>query len=889
MSISSIVESMAGAVEQREMSPREIAEAIIGREKAKGSLIEFCKFIDPSYEPFDIHYYLAERLEDIEAGRNRRLAIFVPPAIGKALALDTDIPTPFGWKAMGNIEVGDFVFGRDGLPCRVTAVSEVFKDRDCWEVSNQTGDSVVADGEHEWDVCVNRDKRSAGGGTFELCTTKFLADRQSGGERAPKLERAEAIEMPEADLPVHPYVLGLWLGDGATRNGEITIGDQDRDEQLFQLSQYGYEFGKRSNSLQVSLLGLQVKLRDIGVLNNKHIPVLYKRASPSQRFELLQGLIDSDGYSGKNGCIEYCTTDSYLAANVHELINSLGVRVSLNVGKAKLYGKDCGFKYRLNFYFPGAAKLRRKREGLVENGRPDHYLTFEPVGKFDTVCIEVDSPTHEFLCGAGFMPTHNSRLSSEFFPAWLFGRNPKYEFIEASYDDALAEGFGRNVRNLIMSPLYQIVFPETQIAQDSRAAGSWTTTEEGEYKAEGVRGGLIGFHANVAVLDDPVKGLGEASSESERERLWNWYSGTLLNRLRSYKGGVGAVVLIMQRWHDDDIGGRIEKISDLGEEEWEIVSIPSIAEEGDPLGRNVGEPLLPEGPNRRTIRELEAIRARQPNMFMAVHQQKPVGDDGDIFNPNWLLTYTQATLPEDLTYYGASDFGLSKGSGDYTVHAVVGIDTEGHVWIVDWWRGRVDPMEAVEAEIDFMVKYKPFKWFHENIGMQKVFGSLLERRKRELSIWTILEGVSIIKGGKSDVNAKVRRAGAVAGAMEMGYIHAPAFAAWLGPLQYELSRFPNGANDDQVDTLALIGMKLSSLHGYGVKKEEFTPNRRVDPCGFTFQDYMNIARRKRLGVKGRREGIVVPYVPDEENPLSDSYEPTPITAEEAEVAIHGRL
>ena len=466
-----------------------------------------------------------------------------------------------------------------------------------------------------------------------------------------------------------------------------------------------------------------------------------------------------------------------------------------------------------------------------------------------------------------------SALSSEFFPSWVFGRNPTYEVIETSYDDDLASGFGRKVRNLILSPKYQIVFPETQIAADARAMDEWQTTLGGEYKAESVRGGVIGFHANIAILDDPVKGAAEAASENERERLWNWYSGTLLNRLRSYKDGVGAVILIMQRWHDDDIGGRLEKISDIGDEDWEVVSIPSIAEEGDLLGRSVGEPLLPDGPNRRTIAELNAIRSRQPNMFMAVHQQKPVADEGDLFKVAWLRTYLPKDLPEDLTHYGSSDCGLSAGSGDYTVHMVVGVDTDGHVWIVDLWRGQVDPMEAVEKEIEFMLKWKPVKWFHENVGLQKVFGSLLNRRKRELSVWTILEGVSIIGRGKKDNPA---RAGAAAGAMEMGYIHAPALAPWLGEFQFELGRFPNGTHDDQVDTLALIGMKLSNLRGYGVSKADHVSDR-IEPIGFTFQNYLDRAKRSRMGLRNKREAILVPYE-TEDSPLSEGWDQESATA-----------
>src|SRR3990167_8367146 len=130
----------------------------------------------------------------------------------------------------------------------------------------------------------------------------------------------------------------------------------------------------------------------------------------------------------------------------------------------------------------------------------------------------------------------------------------------------------------------------------------------------------------------------------------------------------------MQRWHDDDLGGRVEKLSEAGEEKWESLSIPSIAEPGDPLGRAEGEALLPTGPNRRPLEELYQLRARNPMLFQALHQQKPVSDEGDLFHPGWLVEYDPDQLPRALTWYGSSDRALTKGDGDYTVHLLFGVD-----------------------------------------------------------------------------------------------------------------------------------------------------------------------------------------------------------------------
>jgi predicted phage terminase large subunit-like protein len=460
-----------------------------------------------------------------------------------------------------------------------------------------------------------------------------------------------------------------------------------------------------------------------------------------------------------------------------------------------------------------------------------------------------------------------SRLASEIFPAWFFGRNPDKEFIEASYGKDLATGFGRATRNIIKDPRYQLVFPDCIIADDARAMDEWKTTLGGEYKAEGVGGGLIGFHAHVANIDDPFKNYEAALSLKERERVWNWYASVLLNRLRAYKNGPGAVILIMQRWHDDDLGGRVEKLAQLGEEEWEVVCFPSIAEENDLLGRKVGEALLNEGPNRRTLTELESIRAKSPSLFMALHQQKPISDEGDMFNPAWLKRYRPGDVPLDMALFGGSDFALTKGSGDYTVHMVVGVDENGWLWVIDFWRGQVEINEGIEQCVNLMLKHQPRKWFSEKAMMSKVIGPVLMKHKRERGAFTILESVPIIgKGSKDSMN----RAGAIAGAMQMGYVYVPLDAPWVSELEYEMSRFPNGRFDDIVDTLSLFGMKLVDM-GVGrgaapAEKEEID----LAPIGYTFDELVAQNSMKRRGVRFKRGGIII--AEEGPSPLDDDVE-----------------
>ena len=270
-----------------------------------------------------------------------------------------------------------------------------------------------------------------------------------------------------------------------------------------------------------------------------------------------------------------------------------------------------------------------------------------------------------------------STYVSQLFPAWYLAQNPAAAIITASHTAELADRFGRRVRNLVNEHAATLGY---ELSADNQAAGRWETTAGGEYYAIGVLGGVTGRRADLAIIDDPVKSRAEADSETVRDRVWEWWQSDVQTRLKP-----GAkVVLIMTRWHEDDLGGRLLNDMTAGGRAWEILRLPMEAEQDDPLGRMPGELLWPEW-------FTEAMRTdakRDTRTWSALYQQRPVPATGDYFQADWLRPALSLPRREDMRVYGASDYAVTAGGGDWTVHVVVGMDPAGQLWLLDLWRGQ---------------------------------------------------------------------------------------------------------------------------------------------------------------------------------------------------------
>jgi hypothetical protein len=347
--------------------------------------------------------------------RGETMNVIAPPKTGKALAIDTPILTETGWMTKGELRPGMKVHAGDGSLTEIVAVSEVMHGRRCYRVTSRSGASVVADEQHQWLVSNN-------GGT-RIVTTGQLA----GGRRGRRwlLPVAGPLERPELSLPLDPWLLGYWLGNGTATSGELTVNQTDFKEVTGELHRAGFRVGNphhKRGAVAFTVLGLETILRRLGLLRGKRIPEVYLLASRAQRAALLAGLLDADGYAAaqRNGsaAIEFTTTDPDLFFQALELIRSLGHKASTSVGRATLNGVDCGHKLRIRFAASRRAspfRLSRRTAALPDHdlgrrSRCDAVARVEPVASVPVRCIQVAHPSGTFLAGRDFVVTHNSWL-----------------------------------------------------------------------------------------------------------------------------------------------------------------------------------------------------------------------------------------------------------------------------------------------------------------------------------------------------------------------------------------------------------------------------------------------------------------------------------------------
>lgn len=364
---------------------------------------------------------------------------------GKALCVNTEISTCDGWKLMGEIQVGDRVFDENGLPCNVVAVTDVMEGRPCYRVIFSDGSVIVADENHQWltenaqtRASIDRQSRrhnKAGHNDQrlkclkpEIVTSGDISKTLKAhiGTKAETANHAIRVCAPvqygiESEFPIAPYVLGAWLGDGHSNGAAITSADAEIVESI---AEYGHKVSKRSAKYLYGLNGgLLQQLRQLDLINNKHIPSSYMTASVDDRLALLQGLMDTDGSATKYGRCEFSSTNTALATQVLELICSLGIKAKTINTRAKLYGKDCGECHRITFttktpVFRLTRKLERQLSGKRNGTNERRFIvSCDKIESTPVKCIQVDSPSHLYLATRSFIPTHNSLMISQILMA----------------------------------------------------------------------------------------------------------------------------------------------------------------------------------------------------------------------------------------------------------------------------------------------------------------------------------------------------------------------------------------------------------------------------------------------------------------------------------------
>ena len=338
----------------------------------------------------------------------------------KGLPLDTEIPTLEGWSTIKDLQEGDLIFDKDGNPTKILHKSEVHHNP-CYKITFDNGDTIVADHEHRWEISFSTAKTSKYHGDYRtvVMTTEEISNYlESLPEKrtaydVPKIVNPSPLNLETKELPIDPYVLGCWLGDGSKQCGVIT---NETNNVLEEIQRRGYILGddvsSENRTSSYTILGLYPKLKKLNLINNKHIPDIYQRASYEQRLDLLRGLMDTDGYyNPKRKRFVMETSQEWQCYDFIKLLASLGIKSTKFDIIKKLNGKEF-HEFSVNFSTRGLNPFLMRNQAIIYPTRDMcTYRNIDKVELIETVptqCLEVDSPSHTFLCTDKMIVTHNT-------------------------------------------------------------------------------------------------------------------------------------------------------------------------------------------------------------------------------------------------------------------------------------------------------------------------------------------------------------------------------------------------------------------------------------------------------------------------------------------------
>lgn len=396
-------------------SDKELAELAKCMDPETGPLYFITNFMYVQHPKFgkqklELYPYQVALLENYT--KYRKSVNMLGRQLGKALALDTPILTPTGFVDLGNLKVGDTIYGQDGKKTRIKFITETMYNHDCYSVEFNHGETIIADKDHLWTVLV--------GGVERTLTTAELVEKRKTYTKTICIKSPDPVEFDKQDVEVDPYIFGLWLGDGGTSDSRITCHKDDFSEyaEKFKLSKYAlseHRIDSRSTATgNFTLYKLVTDLKRTKAWGNKHIPDNYLFNTVEHRLELLRGLMDADGYCTDEGYCSFSQSNLQFIEQVRFLLSSLGI-------KSTLSSKETGFKVSYNLTFSTdrfdifclKRKLNRQKQIL---GHPKlrrlYFKDIVPVKSVPVRCLQVDNEDHLFLAGKTLVPTHNTTVAS---------------------------------------------------------------------------------------------------------------------------------------------------------------------------------------------------------------------------------------------------------------------------------------------------------------------------------------------------------------------------------------------------------------------------------------------------------------------------------------------
>jgi len=380
----------------------------------------YCFVIHPSLGKVRADLYDFQKRMIDGVTKNRQTIILAPRQCGKALSLDTPILTPTGFKNLGSIKVNDIIYGQDGKETRVKFITETMYKHDVYDIEFDTGEIIKADAEHLWNV--SNSDWMVGKKTLKTEDLIPIHKRLQSRYKPSSLyiNTCNSVEFNIRDINIHPYVLGVWIGDGSRCDGRITCHIDDYTHYKLKFKECGYDISefrpdkRRVTTGAFNVIGLVTQLKTYGLIKNKHIPVDYYLNTVESRLNLIRGLMDSDGYCRKGGSCCFYQSNEEIIDSVSDILISLGIKVHKTVKKTthKPCYTLCFATTELDiFSLPRKLEVQKRCKGHPKNNR----IYIRSITKCESIpvrCLQVDNDDHLFLCGRTLIPTHNTTAIS---------------------------------------------------------------------------------------------------------------------------------------------------------------------------------------------------------------------------------------------------------------------------------------------------------------------------------------------------------------------------------------------------------------------------------------------------------------------------------------------
>ncbi len=787
------------------------------RELAKNDLF-FLLLIVFNRKDID-HPWLFDRCREVQENPDGYLDLWAREHY-KALPLDLPVPTPCGWKNHGDLKVGDEVFGADGYPTKVIEKTEIFNDTDCYEIEFTDRTKIKAGKDHLWQVGKRSYKRIVGTNKRILreniiLDTETISKHNHYPDNRLSIDMSSVLELPNIELEIEPYVLGVWLGDGCTDSLRITCSYKDL-EIINEIKKYYPVIENKSSNLNSGLFafgngilgkkgtGLTPIFRKLNLIGNKYIPNKYLRASKEQRLALLQGLMDTDGHCNTRGTATFVNINKNLVEQVFELCATLGLNPNKFKHKIKINGLDYPV-YKVSFQayknkpvFRLKRKFIRCKEGDAWNRK--YIKSCNKIESIPVSCIQVENKDGLYLVGKEFLLTHNSTIITYAKSIQDILRNPNLTIGIFSHTRPIAKAFLEQIkRELESNEFLKDLFPDVLYKEPHKESPKWSldsgiivkrlqNPKECTIEAWGlVDGQPTSKHFDILVYDDVVT----RESVTTTDQIEKTTEALGLSYNLGAKEGICR--FIGTRYHFNDT------YKTLLERNTAIARIYPATDDGTIQGNPV---LLTKD------RLLQKYNDMGVYVFSCQLLQNPAADKAMSFKPEWIHYYNELKNHKNWNYYILVDpAGEKKKSNDYTVMVVIGLGEDNNYYLVDAIRDRLNLTEKTNKLFALHRKWKPLAVGYEKYGLQSDIEHIRYVQEQEGYRFNIIE-----LGGKVSKTDRILGIVPIFEANRFWIPHKLLFVDYEANLKDfiwsflkdEYEAFPVCLHDDMLDCIARI-------------------------------------------------------------------------------------